>query len=1263
MRNKKIIQIIIIVLIVCTVIGVNKYDAYADDLIKIYTAEDLRSINDNMSGDYILMNDIDLSDATAEGGLMDFMGNGWNPIGSENCYYGDRYFSGTFNGNGHSIKGMRIDVNNVPQNIGNTVYVGLFAYNRGTISNLKIDDAKIIVNVNDVHINMGTLVGRNGGEIYNVHIDVDFRTTSTMDNATGANQVNTKISKVGGIVGFNDDSGSIHDCDISGSMIASGRSYISESYIIGKVYGYGANFEQIVGGICGSNNGILNKCWSNTSISSKGDTLYVSSNGVVPSDNSSYYMHSYIGGITGLTEKGVENCYSSSSIKYDNVSKYPQLTESYIGGISGRSQYYSVFSHCYNIGNVNDGKGYPITGYTIGDLPDCYYLEGKSVSDDRATSLTSKQMRNCECYSNFDFDKIWVIDEVSDYNYPQLVNNRQDTKDIIKVEISQEPDQIEYYTNDRIKLDGGLLKVYYKDDTTKDIAITEKMISGYDMAQTGIQEVKVTYLGYENTFHIIISSRPDIKEMYVLSEPNKKEFAINSRFDFDGCKVKVIYVNNSEQIIDITEDMTNGGDINQLGCQTIAYSLLDKTVEFVIEVVPVKMIGIKVFSTPNKTSFVEGTSVNFEGMVVHAVYNNDDEKEITDYIVGDIPKEVGTHSVILTYDVFETTVDIEIIEKSVVELSVKNNPSKVKYVIGQTFDPTGMIIEASYDNGEVSEVTGYSIGALPSEAGYGKVTISYGKKETYVNVLMNNRVIENISITQLPEKTNYIEEESFDSTGLIVSAHFNDDTDEEISNYELSNIDTKTIGDNNVLVSYKDKSTSFIIHIEKKTLNELNITEPTKKSYIEGEAFDSSGLVVQAIYNNGKSENVNDYTISGFGATEEENVISVSFSGITKTFTIIIHKAEDNWTTVNEATCNGTGKRELRCSRCQEVLKSEDILALGHTEETLPAVAPTCTTPGKTAGKKCSVCEEILEAQADVPALGHDWGDWKVKREATETEEGLEERICKIDPSHTESRTIPKKEASEKDKDEDKGGNKDKQEQSSTTPDTSQKPSDNKDNTPSNPTTTTSADKQDDQKPSNPSNPDEGKEKSAGDGVGTISSDGTILTDIDGVKYYVSAKVKAGDLKNNLKVADKKSGGKYKITKVTKKKGKVTGGTVTYMAPYNKNCTKATAGNYIKIGGVKFKITAVNANAFKRCTKLKSFTAGENITTIGKNAFKDCKNLKTFTIKSLSLKSIGANSFKGVNAKIRFKVPKKKLDRYERMIRKAGAPKTSKITK
>ena len=166
---------------------------------------------------------------------------------------------------------------------------------------------------------------------------------------------------------------------------------------------------------------------------------------------------------------------------------------------------------------------------------------------------------------------------------------------------------------------------------------------------------------------------------------------------------------------------------------------------------------------------------------------------------------------------------------------------------------------------------------------------------------------------------------------------------------------------------------------------------------------------------------------------------------------------------------------------------------------------------------------------------------------------------------------------------------------------------------------------------------------------------------IDDKSYYDSEKINTSDLRLRLKVADKKSGGKYKITKIIKRNGKVTGGSVTYMAPYNKNCTKATAGNYVKIAGIRFKITAVNANAFKNCTNLKSFTAGENITNIGNNAFRGCTSLKSFTIRSKKLKSIGSKAFKGTNAKIKFKVPKKQLNNYKKMIKKAGAPKKAKI--
>jgi hypothetical protein len=41
-------------------------------------------------------------------------------------------------------------------------------------------------------------------------------------------------------------------------------------------------------------------------------------------------------------------------------------------------------------------------------------------------------------------------------------------------------------------------------------------------------------------------------------------------------------------------------------------------------------------------------------------------------------------------------------------------------------------------------------------------------------------------------------------------------------------------------------------------------------------------------------------------------------------------------------------------------------------------------------------------------ALGHDWGEWVVTGEPTEYAEGEMTRVCKNDPSHKETKIIPK---------------------------------------------------------------------------------------------------------------------------------------------------------------------------------------------------------------------------------------------------------------
>ena len=61
---------------------------------------------------------------------------------------------------------------------------------------------------------------------------------------------------------------------------------------------------------------------------------------------------------------------------------------------------------------------------------------------------------------------------------------------------------------------------------------------------------------------------------------------------------------------------------------------------------------------------------------------------------------------------------------------------------------------------------------------------------------------------------------------------------------------------------------------------------------------------------------------------------------------------------VNEATCTAPAT----CKDCG----ANTAPAKGHTEETVPAVAPTCKDTGLTEGKKCSVCGETLKAQETV---------------------------------------------------------------------------------------------------------------------------------------------------------------------------------------------------------------------------------------------------------------------------------------------------------
>ncbi len=105
---------------------------------------------------------------------------------------------------------------------------------------------------------------------------------------------------------------------------------------------------------------------------------------------------------------------------------------------------------------------------------------------------------------------------------------------------------------------------------------------------------------------------------------------------------------------------------------------------------------------------------------------------------------------------------------------------------------------------------------------------------------------------------------------------------------------------------------------------------------------------------------------------------------------------ETEWTTTTTATCTTPGLKSEICNECGAVVNTEVIAALGHTEEVVPAVDPTCVNEGRTEGKKCSVCGATTVTQERVAALGHT-EEVVAGKDATCTETGLTEgKVCTV---------------------------------------------------------------------------------------------------------------------------------------------------------------------------------------------------------------------------------------------------------------------------
>jgi len=155
--------------------SVNAYESTGDgsesDPFRIRTAEQLDDVRNDLDAHYVLMNDIDLESYIEQ----KYGAEGWMPL----SYYNRESFTGVFDGNNHTISGLRSYRPSENQ-------VGLFGVvrNNGEVKNLKV----IISSEIKGNVSVGGIAGYlSEGHISNCHVVGTVTGVESVGGLTGAN--------------------------------------------------------------------------------------------------------------------------------------------------------------------------------------------------------------------------------------------------------------------------------------------------------------------------------------------------------------------------------------------------------------------------------------------------------------------------------------------------------------------------------------------------------------------------------------------------------------------------------------------------------------------------------------------------------------------------------------------------------------------------------------------------------------------------------------------------------------------------------------------------------------------------------------------------------------------------------------------------------------------------------------------------------------------------------------------------------------------
>lgn len=211
-------------------------------------------------------------------------------------------------------------------------------------------------------------------------------------------------------------------------------------------------------------------------------------------------------------------------------------------------------------------------------------------------------------------------------------------------------------------------------------------------------------------------------------------------------------------------------------------------------------------------------------------------------------------------------------------LNIKTLPDKLKYTVGDTFDPTGIECKVQYSNGKEYNLDGelsYSVNM--SESGKQTVTVSCTEEDTVLTAKFQIEIeapekVKGIRISKYPDKTYYKIGDSLDTSGMEVMKVTESGKETVVTNYQTSGFNSSKAGTNTVRVIY----TEVISDTESETFSttfQVQITNDGQNPFEEN----SDPINITVHWINGEFEDLTNENIQQSSVTLQESICSENY--------------------------------------------------------------------------------------------------------------------------------------------------------------------------------------------------------------------------------------------------------------------------------------------------------------------------------------------------------------------------------------------------